>query len=215
MSTDLTSCPKGMQTSETLFFLGDALSNSAFRASTTVGREEMRCLLRGEEQPASPIVMRYASGRILKDFVWADVYPMISIRVAELLTEAKVSGWSSYPVEIYSADGSLVPGYQGLSIVGRCQSIYIGRDCSELFYEANPRGRFPRYRGLYFSSDSWDQSDLFMSSDKLTDWRLVTQRLVDLFKKHKVSNIRFEPISRLETVASDQPKYLSKEHSLM
>lgn len=214
MSMDSISNDGDLVTSDSVFVLGDTLSNSAFRGDPDADRDTMRRRLRAELRLPTALVVRHSAGRTLRDFVWADFYPLIHDRVTELFVKHDLKGWATYPVELYAGDGSRITGYQGLSITGRCQLVYIGKNTSEVFYETNPRGRFPRYRGLYFSRRSWDGSDFFMASDRQTDWRLVTDKVAILFKKYKVSNVRYESASAIETVATDQPKFLERAPNL-
>ena len=83
--------------------------------------------------------------------------------------------------------------------------MFLDKEHSELVYEVNPRGKFPYYKGLFITLDSWDGSDFFMSADGKTEFVVVTRKVHDLFRKASVTNIRMEPISEVRVLAMDQP----------
>lgn len=189
-----------------LFVLQDPLANTAFRGSTDPyhGWE----LARAERVPRTPVRVVHRMGSILRDFLWAEFYPLINDRTVSVLTAGQFSGWSTYPVEVYDKRGGRVTGYHGLSILGRCQQITLDKEHSSVVYEENPRGRFPYYQGLFISMDSWDGKDLFMAGDRRTAHIVVTARVVKAFRKSRVTNLRLVPVQNVRVYATDQPKFL-------
>ena len=190
-----------------LFSLRDPLARSAFRG--TVRPDPGWKLLRGEMKLTRPVCVEYALGNKMLDFLWAELYPLVSDRVIDLLTSQGLSGWSTYPVDVRDRNGRSIKGYRGLCILGRCQQICLDKEHSRVVYEENARGRFPYYRGLYVSTDSWDRSDFFMSTDERTAYKVVTGRVSSLFRTARVKNVQLEPLSDVQVYASDQPKFLS------
>jgi hypothetical protein len=189
-----------------LYSLRDALSNSAYRGTTDrEAYRQIRVAKRGEITVTHPLIIYQDSGSEPQDFIWVSLEPLIHDRVADLLTLSKISGWNTYPVEVYDRAGHVVPGYHGLSITGRCQSMFLDREHSEVVYERKPRAWVPYYKGLFITMESWDHSDLFTSADKQTDYIIMTQRVFELFRKAQVTNIRMEPISEVRVYAMDQP----------
>ncbi len=189
------------------FCLADAGSNSAFRGGAELHSKVMWPLVRGERQATEPVRIRHTMGSILRDFLWAELYPLVNDRIKELLTASRLTGWSTYPVEVLDKNGHQVAGYHGLSIVGRCQSLTLDKEHSKLIYEENARGRFPYYQG--FSIDSWDGSDFMMGADGMTGFILVTDGVRKLFQKTRATNLRLEPASAVRVYAMDQPKFMT------
>lgn len=168
---------------------------------------------RGEIRVEQPLVIHQASGRKLLDFIWISLEPLVHERVMDLLTLSSVTGWATYPVEVYDSEERSIPGYHGFSITGRCESMFMDRDHSQLVYEENPRGRFPYYKGLFITTDSWDGSDIFTAADGRTGHIIITERVRDLFRKAKATNVRFEPVSEVRVYATDQTALLRTGHA--
>jgi len=121
-----------------------------------------------------------------------------------LLQDHAISGWNTYPVELYDAAGRLIQGYAGLGVTGR----YAGRLSfdkreSAVVYLMAPSGKpFPHFKGLQFDSALWDGSDLFMDTCG-SGYVLTTERVAKLFKKHKVTNCKFERIEDMQLLAQE------------
>ena len=94
------------------------------------------------------------------------------------LQEAGISGWSTYPVELFGKQGEPLGTYHGLIVHGRCGAVDKSRSVRTT--KEFPGGVFPIWRGLYFDEDSWDGSDIFMPSDE-TGWVFVTTRAKEVF----------------------------------
>lgn len=189
----------------TFFRLGGSLSSSALRGTADPDAyDQLVRAKRGSFLPARPIIVHRDSGSIQNDFMWVSLEPLIHRRIGDLLELSTVTGWSTYPVEVHDRDGALA-GFCGLAITGRCQSIFLDKNHSELVYEVTSRGQFPYYKGLSITVDSWDGSDFFMSADGQSEWIVVTRKVRDLFRKANVTNIRMEPVSQVRVHAMDQP----------
>jgi len=159
-----------------------------------VERDEAHNLLRATLRPQTPIGVRWFMGSTRPgDFIWPNmVGPMIaSERVIDALTAENVSGWSTYPVIVWNRDETIVNGYAGLSITGRCGPIEGHRSIPEP--KQFPGGVFTVYRGLYFDSASWDGSDLFLSSDGRL-FVFAVQKVKDLFQRVGITGIAFDPL---------------------
>ena len=194
-----------------LFSLTDPVLKAAFRG--TVDREAyavMTKALRGEVVPADPIIVNHSMGRKLLDFIWISLEPVVHERVIETLDSAGITGWATYGVQVYDRGGRAIPGYQGFAITGRCGSMYLNKEHSEVIYEDLPGGRFPSYKGLYVAADSWDGSDVFVAADGKTAHMVVTRRVAELFRRKKITNVAFESVSEVQVSASDQPRFPRK-----
>jgi hypothetical protein len=191
--------------------MSDPLSNSAFRGDVddVATYREMEVAKRGEGHPSRVPVIHHSMGRKLCDFIWVSLVPIIHQRVVDLLTLGGVTGWATYPVQVFDREGVPVPGYHGLSITGRCESIFVDRKRAEVVYRDLPGGRFPYYKGLHLTTESWDGSDVFTAADGKTGHIVVTEKVRDLFAKARVTNVEISPI--LEYVspesAEDLPSY--------
>jgi hypothetical protein len=189
-----------------LYSLDDPLSNIAFRGTTDKeSYEHMLLAKRGDHTSKKVVVVRHDMGRQPLDFIWVSLEPIIHERVVELLTSLGATGWSTYPVEVLDRDGQVVQGYHGLSVTGRCASIFFDKEHSELVYEEAPMALVPMYRGLYVTRASWDGSDLFTCADRRTDYTIVTERVRTTLSKAKVTNVRMVAISEARSNATDQP----------
>ena len=187
-----------VSTSELFFRLGDPLANPPFRGAAEPHSKLMIGVMRAEVRPPERVRIYQTMGRFLRDFLWAERYPLIHDRVVDLLSAAGIRGWTTYPVGVSDKEGKWIAGYHGLAITGRCDTIRLDPEHSELVYKDYPTGRYPEYRGLWFPRDTWDGSDMFMAADKKSNWILVTEQVSRLFKKSKITNCRLTPISEIQ-----------------
>ncbi len=110
------------------------------------------------------------------------------------LQEAGISGWSTYPVELFGKQGEPLGTYHGLIVHGRCGAIDDSR--SERTTKEFPAAVLPIWRGLYFDEDSWDGADIFMPSDE-TGWIFVTERAKHIFAA-RAKNVRFTTLTEVD-----------------
>lgn len=186
------------------YTLDDPLSNSAFRGDPSGGAtyRELEEAMRGHGRPSGVPLIKHSMGRKLCDFIWVSLVPIIHERVVDLLTLGGVTGWDTYPVRVFDRQGQPAPGYHGLIITGLCESIFVDPERAEVVYQDLPGGRFPYYKGLTVTTDSWDGSDIFRAADRKTDHVVVTTKVEALFASAGVTNVALRPIS--EFVASNK-----------
>ena len=80
---------------------------------------------------------------------------------------------------------------------GTCRHDF---DRSVPFDREMPGGYFAYYRGLYFHENQWDGIDVFwLGVGKIVVSHKVNRRL----KKHKIGNVRFDPLSDIEVSAEN------------
>ena len=105
---------------------------------------------------------------------------LISDRFKNLLEENGITGWQTYPIELYDRKGNLVEGYNGFTIIGRAGDM--------LTFDSPPEelGYSPKSKGFYFNVDLWDGTDIFHVRPNFI---LITSRLAELLIKHKISGI--------------------------
>ena len=126
-------------------------------------------LTRGDWRPEAPIVVeRKLDGAELKDVVWTSlVVPLIvSHRVISLFEASRFTGWDTYPVAIQHDDPTVVHGYAGLCVVGRCGRIISERSGHIVKQMPGRMGKKVEYRvGWFFDESTWDGSDFFMAAN--------------------------------------------------
>ena len=183
---------------ENLFDLTDPLANPPFRGKVLA--EQPFQLLRAEISPSRSVRVEHAMGGRPRDLIWTTfaVVFLISERVRELLESAEVTGWKTFPFEVTDRVRSSVPGYHGFAVTGRCGPFDPSKSQMVIKPPPVPRGRAAPYRkGLYFDPGTWDGSDVFCSEDG-SGTVVVTQRVQELFQRHKVTNVRFKRLVDVE-----------------
>jgi hypothetical protein len=128
------------------------------------------------------------------DFLWSQSVWLICIsqRTVDLLGEYQITGWSTYPVEIFDRKRNPLPDYHGFAVTGPVCDLDRSRSTLIDKPPPVPGGKgYQVYRGLYFSESQWDGSDMFWI-DRCG--QVVTDRVYQLFRRHKISNVKFTPL---------------------
>lgn len=160
--------------------------------------EYVFALANGRLKLDQPLSLGAYMGGEATDFLWSGFVSLVCIssRVAELLTENKVIGWTTYPVEVHNRKGVLLPDYYGFAVTGsECER---DRSRSEIIDKPppTPMGKgYQVYKGLYFYEQQWDGSDMFWIHNSGI---VVTKRVCDLLKKNNISNVRLVPLTEVE-----------------
>ncbi|HEY1685611.1 MAG TPA: hypothetical protein VGG19_12665 [Tepidisphaeraceae bacterium] len=182
-------------------------SDSAFRVinSGTHSRSASNALIRGEITPDSPIsYVEYMGSNLLDVIGTAKVGRYIlSERLFERFDKEGFTGWISYPVHITRKDGTLLEGYRGLSITGRCADW--DPKSGELISEklGGGLGDYLQVKGLYFNPSSYDGSDFFMFESRY--FICITKRVRDVLLDMKATNIRLTPLPEVIIPVSEEP----------
>jgi hypothetical protein len=180
------------------YALGEAFVRGAIRVHALGDIPDPFMLTRGDVEPRDPLRFHHDAGTSLKDYVGTTdaVLHLVSDRVVEAL--AGFTGWRTYPVEIYSERGDLVPGYHGLAATGRCGPIDDELSPVMVVPAPVPEGEsLPHRIGLRFWPETWDGSDVFAPQDG-SAWTLMTERARDALVAAKVTNVQFERITEIE-----------------
>jgi len=182
--------------------LQDPMSNRYLRLTTCEPEDQktvsfLIMLFRGMETPNNPILLEGYMGSKISDFMHSGLLfiRVISNRVLFILKDNYVTGWKTYPVEVHDRGGNLLPGYHGFSVIGKeCRR---DRSRSQIITkQAVPGGEpFEVYKGLYFFEEDWDGSDIFLVQNNMI---VVTEKVRNLFKKNKVTNVKFIPLEEIE-----------------
>jgi hypothetical protein len=187
---------------DNLFRIEDPLGTRAFRGAPDFG--PWLALTRGEVQPSGEFMVRWGMGSAKPgDVIWTSaVFPLlVSSRVLAVLEENQISGWSTYPAKVTVRYAEVCSEYFGLSVMGRCGTRDLSR--SEIVLEQYPNGWFPNFEGYFFDESSWNESDLFMEEDNRSGVIIATKKVVDAFRRARISNIRFSMLARLRESAAN------------
>jgi hypothetical protein len=112
----------------TAFFrLSDPFSTRALRLTTQgisdwLTAEEANSLAWGRViELAGPLKLRGYQGRQATDVLWTALPPLkcISLKTVAAFTERQLTGWTTFPVEVYDRQGEHLSQYCGLAITGR------------------------------------------------------------------------------------------------
>ena len=123
-----------------------------------------------------------------------------SERVVKLLQANNIIGCKFYPITINDHEDL---SYYLLTITGRCGAFDISKSkvIKTIEYPESviqnsdiviPKGKFSIMKGFHFPLESWDGSDFFTPEGGGDI--IVTERVKDLLKKHKVTNVVLENI---------------------
>lgn len=153
-------------------------------------------LFRGRLKLDTPLRLGAYRGGQATDFLWSGLIPLvcISARVVELFRVNNITGWTTYPVEVFGRKGEPLPGYHGFAVTGsECR-----RDRSRsqiLTKQAVPGGEpFQVYKGLYFDESDWDGSDIFI----VFNFIIVTEKVRRILKREKIKNVKLTPLQDVE-----------------
>lgn len=135
----------------------------------------------GVYTPEEPFKMRISEGKKFYDVLgFQDTSNFaVSHKLYYILKSNNVSGIKFYKILIENVDEI----YYGLQIIGRCGKI---KQPKEVGF----------YKGLKFQFDTWDKSDVFCPEE--TVLFLCNQKLKNLLKQNKITNIDIEDLSEIQ-----------------
>jgi hypothetical protein len=175
---------------DSVFYAGHPGHGFICRSDLSV--EDAFRLIRGELKPMGDIWLRWAMGRKEPtDFLWTTlaVLFVVSDRVVQILQSKRFSGWTTYPVVVVGPTGTTIPGYSGLSVVGRCGPLQPER--SIRYQKPGPVGNtIEVFKGQFFDENLWDGSDIFMPTDG-TGLVFVLDRVKRALESSKLKGVRF------------------------
>lgn len=170
--------------------------------------QDLDCMMRldralrglGPVDPAPVVIQHNAGPNRPKDCFWASltVGPIVSDRVVALFRKHDVTGWTTYPVRVFSRSGEELSGYQGLLPTSRCGQIDFtkGRPISASY---NPA--ITHYIGGEFDTPTWDGADIFGSGTTVFIW--VVERVKTLLEENRVNDIMFQRLTEIEVSDSN------------
>jgi hypothetical protein len=197
-----------------LYTFSDPLATRPYRLGDREGShlswEQTRTLARGRMQIHKPIQFDAIRGRQATDMLWSQSVNLfcISTRLAVLLQENGITGWTTYPVELFDRKGGRLDDYYGLAVTGSECDFDPNRSKIVAKPPPVPQGRgYQVHKGLYFDESQWDGSDMFWVRNVDI---VVTDRVFRLLKQHKIMNVRLTPLDEVEVRTSDIPLILRK-----
>ena len=166
-------------------------------------------LAHGKFDLGEPLQFDADSGGRATDVLWSQMVLLfcVSGRLVRLLEENEITGWSTFPVQVYDRKGALLPDYHGCAVTGGiCDQDF---DRSVPFDKEMPGGYYTHYRGLYFYESQWNGSDMFWIGAGIP---VCSDKVYRLFKKYKIGNIRFTPLTECEVSETLFNRGRSSEH---
>jgi hypothetical protein len=182
-----------VSTSTTFYRISDPFVPRYIRATVSPSIEDDWRLLCGEIRPELMHFRQRFAGSQAGDFIWTTSVSPVAVheRVLQAFEAAGITGWATYPVEVYTVKDDRLPGYHGLAITGRCGPL--DRSMSTPVDPVVSQFGFQRWRGLHWLAETWDGSDLFLPEQ--ASFKICTARVAQLLKRMKARNIRLEPTS--------------------
>ena len=119
-------------------------------------------------------------------------YPIVSDRVISILEDNGITGWKTYPIILYEKHGNRLDGYngfyvdvmQGMGLDFEPPQDRCDKTTEDWKWIVTKRG--------WLDITNWDGRDFTRAG-----WGIiVTERVVKLFKKEKVTGIRFMKYSK-------------------
>ena len=103
---------------ESLFLLADPMAAEPYRLRSRLPGDaeaqgvDLNALSRGESQTKRPIQFDAAQGSKATNILWTQLVTPVCVsgRVIRILSENEVSGWSTYPVEVFDPGRRAVGG---------------------------------------------------------------------------------------------------------
>ena len=188
---------------ESLFVFSDPMAAEPFRLRSRLPGDakvegvDIHSLSRGESQIKEPIQFDAAQGSKATDILWTQLVTPVCVsgRIIRILHENKVSGWSTYPVEVFDPEGELLPDYHGLVVTGAVCDADYSRSAVIAKPPPAPRGKsYDVYKGLYFDENQWDGSDMFWVGGV----RVVVEEVKRVLEQNGVENLAFTPLAERE-----------------
>lgn len=189
-----------------IYSVDDPFNNRWLRADVGGSIDSLR-ITRGEIPAPSGVRAVWAMGGARpSDFVWTtSVHPIIMhTRIADLLMEKGLSGWSGYAVEVVDKTGRSHSDYFGLCVHGRAGAVDLNR--SVVVLKQYPAGWFPHFLGHYFDPETWDGSDFIMHEPDVRGCAsghvMVSERVAAELRRTRAKNVGFTRLTEVSVSTS-------------
>jgi hypothetical protein len=187
------------------YSFGSKLLSSTFQAGAEglINRDDSfgsdRLLMGNFTNIKFPVIFRQTFGKKLCDILdTGDVSLfLISDKMLNILKENNFSGWKTYPIRLYDRKNNEIYGYNGFSVIGKCEATTKYKRDSLFEKRLVPNGPLSTYyKGLYIDFTKWDGSDFFIPKGSLRI--VITQNVRDIILKNKLTNINIRNIKDIE-----------------
>lgn len=175
-----------------------AIKNNLY--GTNSGREIHHQLLYGDlttgeypEHLCFPIIFHQFDGTEWKDVLelrFDGHCYLISDRFKDVLLSENISGWKSYPVQVYDKIGNKIKGYNGFTIIGRAGKIEKGCNSSTEPY-------LGQGNNSNWDSAQWDGSDLFYISPNIV---ACTERVKQVLDRKRIEGLSYRPLRTIVSI---------------
>lgn len=108
---------------------------------------------------------------------------LFSDRFVEALKAEGITGWKTYPIQIFDKKGNEIKGYNGISITGSCGDLG--------FQEFDANGD-PLPASWGFDLNTWDGSDMFQAKNRSGYY--VTNKVIKMLVKYKLGSCEYYPL---------------------
>lgn len=139
-------------------------------------------------------------GKKPADYYWVPGRHIISPKFQLLLKDNKVSGYRLQDIQLVDSEDFSQEGLKEMIVTGR--SGYL-KDINGNYYKRCPKCGAIDYDcrdgTIGTLIDEWDGSDMFYS-ENLPGFLFVTDDLMKLIKKNKITNAFFEPVEEIKWV---------------
>ena len=119
-------------------------------------------------------------------------YPIVSDRVISILENNGITGWKTYPIILYDKHGNRLDGYNGFYVDGMNGMGLDFEPPQDRCDKTTEDWKWIVTKRGWLDITNWDGRDFTRAG-----WGIiVTERVVKLFKKEKVTGIRFMKYSK-------------------
>ena len=149
----------------------------------------------------------YIKNKRMTDFLNAGIDRLVvSDKVIEVLSDNNITGWKTYPIEVYDKNENYIGGYHGLSITGRCEAVKPS--LAEPWIDSYGENTL---KGMPLDLDNtWDGSDIFLLPG--TGFVFMSKRAKKIIEKDKITNITFDDIADyIDTLFKGKPFWENNE----
>ena len=125
----------------------------------------MENLLKGElcEKIDFPVIFKQDSGKKIHDILdtGSVCLLLISEKMKDVLEQNNLTGWKTFPVQVFDKKGNEIKRYYGFSVIGKCGPIDYTK-CEIVEKRLVPTGPISKFfKGRYIGLETWDGSDFF------------------------------------------------------
>jgi hypothetical protein len=160
-------------------------------------------LLYGVDIPSQPIIFDYFKGSKLRDVLPTGYGYLLlfSARIISLLSKNNITGWKTFPVEVFSKERKHIEGYYGFTVSGRCGPKNNSKSKKIMMPPRVPSGpSYETLQGIFFDPLTWDGNDIFIIED--TAIIVVLEKVKILLESNDITNIKFIPLIEYENMSS-------------